>query len=349
MLRTTALRGDHVADRRILHLVEPVAGPTPEQLAAVSPRLLTCFLTVAEELHFGRAADRLFVAQPALSRSVQQLERILGRQLFVRTTRSVQLTPSAQALLAPAHEVLNALAAFAAEMDALHPTLRIAHVPGSDTTARILDHVSRSAGSLEVEEQLLGGSEQLAAVADGRLDVALCRAPALLPQGLRAQLVRLDPLLIAVIGRDAGNTRPVDARRRTVATCAGRGEDRDYTAFVSAYECRAGCRLRQVGAVAGSGTEAFAMRRNGAHAFVTLASRSLSLDTPCPVAGALPVQGYFPWSVVWRANQRSPAVRAYVAAAQDVATALGWQDTSLLPGEPWVPDDDDLAASGCHA
>lgn len=65
------------------------------------------FLAVAEELHFGRAAERLHIAQPPLSRLIQQLERDLGTQLFERTTRSVRLTPAGEALIAPATEILD--------------------------------------------------------------------------------------------------------------------------------------------------------------------------------------------------------------------------------------------------
>src|SRR2546426_7138926 len=90
--------------------------PGPSHL---DPRLLRAFLAVAEELHFTRAAARLYVAQQALSRDVRRLERELGAQLFVRSTRQVALTAEGERLLPYARRVLAAheelAAAFRAE------------------------------------------------------------------------------------------------------------------------------------------------------------------------------------------------------------------------------------------
>lgn len=65
------------------------------------------FLAVAEELHFGRAAARLKMAQPPLSRLIRQLERGIGAELFERSTRKVSLTPAGQALLEPATKLVQ--------------------------------------------------------------------------------------------------------------------------------------------------------------------------------------------------------------------------------------------------
>lgn len=82
-------------------------------------RHLRQFVAVAEELHFGRAAARLHMTQPPLTMAIRQLEGLLGTELFVRTRRSVALSPAGDALLPQARRVLS-------QVDELGPTVRAA-------------------------------------------------------------------------------------------------------------------------------------------------------------------------------------------------------------------------------
>lgn len=76
---------------------------------AIDIRHLQAFVAVAEELHFGRAAQRLHMAQPPLSQLIRALEASLGAQLFTRTTRSVSITPAGELLLVRAKGILHDL------------------------------------------------------------------------------------------------------------------------------------------------------------------------------------------------------------------------------------------------
>src|ERR1700733_7185901 len=75
----------------------------------LEPRLLRYFLAVADELHFGRAAARLYISQPSLSNQIRKLERTVGTELFVRTSREVKPPAAGQALLEEAPLALAAL------------------------------------------------------------------------------------------------------------------------------------------------------------------------------------------------------------------------------------------------
>src|SRR5580698_1968955 len=76
----------------------------------VELRQMTYFVAVAEELHFGRAAERLHLAGPSPSQQISNLERELGTQLLVRDRRHVELTPAGSQFLLDAREVLGAAA-----------------------------------------------------------------------------------------------------------------------------------------------------------------------------------------------------------------------------------------------
>jgi DNA-binding transcriptional LysR family regulator len=309
---------------------------TTTPLDDVGPRLLRCFTVLGDELHFGRASDQLFLAQPALSRAIQRLERTVGHPLFERTTRTVSLTPRGRALLPVAREVLDALDALRDDLATARGTLRVAHAPACDTLAVILDRLHQTDPDVAVEERVLGPDEQLAELRAGRLDVAIC-GEAVAGGGLASAPLRLDPLLVGVVGREPGERRPVDVRRRAVAAPLGAGVSPSFARFLDGYEQAVGVRFRRVTVAPGSGTEAFALRRAGAGAFLMLGSYGVRLDAYCPLVGAAPLQAYFPWHVVWRRGAPA-AVRRFVAAAEGVAADRRWLDDDRLPGAAWTGD-----------
>lgn len=144
-------------------------------------RELRYFVTVAEELHFGHAAEILHIAQPALSKAIQRVEKRLGVQLFIRTSRSVTLTGAGAALLEHGRHVLNAVAM------AVHATqqagdagpLRLALKPGGDAglLSELLGEYANHPGARQVDILFHPGPERAGLVLSGEVDAALLYTP----------------------------------------------------------------------------------------------------------------------------------------------------------------------------
>ncbi|MET0419424.1 MAG: LysR family transcriptional regulator [Actinoplanes sp.] len=145
-------------------------------------RELRYFVAVAEELSFGRAAQRLGMAQPPLSRAIQQLERRLGVTLLERTSRSVALTDAGAVLLREGRAALDAVAAADRRTRRAatgRPGLVLVTKAGAsgELLAKILDAYAAEPGAVPVDVQLCGIGEQGRMLRDGRADVALLHQP----------------------------------------------------------------------------------------------------------------------------------------------------------------------------
>lgn len=307
-------------------------------LTDLHPRMLRCFVAVAEELHFSRAADRLFLPQPWLSRTIRQLEGQVGTSLFVRSTRSVRLTPAGQRLLPAARDVLGALDAVGRLTSTRRAELKVPHVPGHDTAMLALDRLAGVHPELEIEEIALDDRAQLAAVADGRLDVAVCRLSDQPHQDLCCELLRLDPALVAL---PRGRTDPPDVinlRRVRVAIAATGGGDGVEAHLAIELERAIGHPLPRVPVAAGSGTETGAFARAGEHAFITFESTLIPDERYARVA-TVPVQPLIAWWLVWRADNMSPTRQAFVDAARVVANERLWKTNAPFDGKPLIIGD----------
>ncbi|WP_205471891.1 LysR family transcriptional regulator [Nocardioides sp. SYSU D00038] len=147
-------------------------------------RELRYFVAVAEEAHVGRAATRLGIAQPPLSRAIAQLERRLGAALFTRTPRGVTLTSAGETLLREARVALAAVEA------AERRTRRVAEAAGrapvvltakagasSELMAKLLDAYAAEPDAVEVDVVLTPPGHQAVMLRDGRADVAILHRP----------------------------------------------------------------------------------------------------------------------------------------------------------------------------
>ncbi|MEV4137561.1 LysR substrate-binding domain-containing protein [Dactylosporangium sp. NPDC049742] len=145
-------------------------------------RELAYFVAVAEELHFGRAATRLGIAQPPLSRAIRQLERRLGVTLLERTSRSVALTAAGEVLLREGRAALDAVAAADRRTRrAGHPAAKLVLATKSgaagDLLPALLSAYTATAPAATIEVLLCGIGEQERLLRDGRADVALLHLP----------------------------------------------------------------------------------------------------------------------------------------------------------------------------
>lgn len=179
-------------------------------------------VAVADELHFGRAAERLHVAQPSLSRQIRDLERDLGVDLFTRTSRHVELTPAGAAFVGAARRAIAVAAETRESAIAAANGVQGRVVLGFVASAAVeilprlvaAHRAARPLVRLALHEMTT--EEQIEGLVSGDIDVGLSRDLEPTP-GLRVQTIRREPLIVAV-----PSDHPLQHRRRvSVADLAG--------------------------------------------------------------------------------------------------------------------------------
>ena len=166
-------------------------------------RSLACFLAVADTLHFGKAADRVFLSQPALSARIRALEDEIGTTLFERDRRRVVLTAAGEAFLGPARSAAEQLAlarsaalqASRGEMGTLRIGFTVIAIHGA-LPATLRDYRRRFPG-VKVELVEPTSPAQEAALVAGHIDVGVLHPP-LQAAGLASMALPVEPLCIAV-------------------------------------------------------------------------------------------------------------------------------------------------------
>jgi DNA-binding transcriptional LysR family regulator len=295
----------------------------------VELRHLRYFIAVAEELNFSRAAQRMHMAQPPLSAAIRQLERDLGVDLFVRTTREVKLTEAGRAFLDGARRTLadaeraaeNAKRAAAGELG----QLRIAY--SWSTRFETLPALGRAFRArhpdVELLAQELWNARMPAAFASGSIDVALSVCPEIAAE-LELAPIRNERLVVLL-----PEAHPL-AREEAIPLSALADEEfivfpreiapRLHDAFMAIYR-RGGFEPRVRNESFHTGWDLGVLAEIPA---VAMAPRTVTAGLPdgiMAVAISEPTDS-LETCLVWRADDSSPAIAAFVAVARSVFATL---------------------------
>ena len=303
-------------------------------MTSVELRQLRYFVAVAEELNFGRAAERLLIAGPSLSQQIKALEHDLGVRLFDRDRRSVALTPAGAALLPHTRVLLERaddLQRRAAQMSGSEP-VRLGYVSWlpADLTAR-----TSAVAQLHVDAWIEPSHVQAARVADGSLDLAVSwiRTQDLEEYGLNARLMGADRLYAVAVGDDTSDVHAADTAVLL---------DDDTTSWAS-WNLYAGELARDTGArvvrVSDGGITGPAFFDHVRRCRRPIVNSPKGQTTPLPPdlvrRPVIAPQVYWTWSLLWRRDEQRPAVLAAVDSLTDKIGDLGMRGPAA-----WLPDSD---------
>nr|WP_277348457.1 LysR family transcriptional regulator [Planctomonas sp. JC2975] len=287
------------------------------------------FVAVADELHFGRAAARLHISQPALSKQIRRLEQEVGFRLLVRDSRHVALTTEGVRFLRDG----RALIAHASRMTRPDVSgIRVAHIFDLDTCRVVVDAFSSRYPDVQVTASSMDSRRQFDALMSGLLDVAIVRlTPAMTnahPVGWRRLPLRYEPFwLVGRPGDPAAETasmyeRPIEVFSDPVGSAMfnAHGE------FVSELEAHAGVAFHWLG---NPGTfdqcRVRMLRASDRRYLLEFESYALRyVHDGMPVHRPAELQPVYPWSIVWRDEPSNRAVADFIETALEQADVRGW-------------------------
>lgn len=294
----------------------------------VHGRDLRYFIAVAEELHFTRAAERLFISQPALSKQIRMLERSLGVELFLRDGRSVSLTPAGAALLPHAHETV---AAWDRALETVQESKRelasalvvgISTSPGRGLLPAVRSRFSKTAPHAHLRVRQVGWEDPTAGLADESCDLAFVWLPMPSQERYSWLVVAEEPRLVALPDDHPKAVEPELAFEDLLdepflALPESAGPLRDYWLATAQRNGRAPV----IGAVITSPDETYEalVDRRGVCLIAEGNAPSLLRGgvTTRPVRGLPACQ----LALAWRRADPNPLIRAYADAATHVAAA----------------------------
>lgn len=293
-------------------------------------RRLRYFVTVADELHFGRAAARLRIAQPPLTRHISALEAELGIRLFDRSTRSVQLTPQGARFLERARAVLDAAgeAEHAARRMAQGVTGRIvigytSSIPMSDAFEAVVRRAGRALPDVDLTFREVATASQPRQIVDGALDIGFgWSARAAHADGLKTLVVAREPLVAAVPCASAHASEPaldIAALRDETFLVFPPGHGSAMTAALDMLCAQAGVTPRTSAAASQVATLVSLVAAERGVAIVPAFTRALQRPGVAyvPIAGAPALEQ----TVSWIEPFGAACVERFVALAKETANA----------------------------